>query len=56
MKVVCHAALGIYMLAVNRSRDGARKEYEVFDEEAEKRKAEAGGMLDQTEVSLPMSI
>ena len=55
--MVCHAALGIYMLAVNRSRDGARREYEeVFDEEAEKRKAEAGGMLDQTEVSLPMSI
>lgn len=58
-KTVCHAALGIFMLTVNRSRDVIRRKdvhSGVTDEETEKRNAEAGGMLDQTEVSHDLTL
>ena len=51
-KVACHAALGIFMLSINRLRD--RKFHlnkDFVDEESKRRDAEARGMLDQTEVS-----
>jgi hypothetical protein len=48
-KLVCHAALGIYMLCVNRSRNNELHKTGVVDAEKEKRDAETRGMLDQTE-------
>lgn len=48
VKLVCHAALGLYMLSVNRSRDRQLQNKGDVDEEV-KREAERNGMLDQTE-------
>ena len=48
-KVICHAALGLYMLSINRRRDRQLRMDPDVDEEKVKREAERRGMLDQTE-------
>ena len=48
-KVAFHAALGVYMLLVIRSRDKTLEEASEVEKEKEQREAERRGMLDQTE-------
>ncbi|PAV24340.1 MFS general substrate transporter [Pyrrhoderma noxium] len=50
-KTVCHAALGVFMLLVNKQRDDKLNETSgsVIDAEAERHEAETRGMMDQTE-------